>query len=173
MLFRAGLGFEAVQNIIMNIKEIKGIKERIKEDIVQYWPAAAVLAVYTAAVNLAFHNFCPMVILSGLPCPGCGLTRSFLALASGKIEQSLFINPMGIPILGVLIYFFWNRYILGRKARYMTLLMGACVILLLILYFWRMHIFFPDRVPYVYTENNILARTNAFYEQILHDLGIL
>ncbi|MCH5249496.1 MAG: DUF2752 domain-containing protein [Lachnospiraceae bacterium] len=146
---------------------------RILADIKEYWPAALVLLVYTAAVNLIFHNFCPMVIVSGLPCPGCGLTRSIVYLITGRLSQSLYINPMGIPIACILIYFFWNRYIIGRKAKGMTVLITCVTILLLVIYIYRMFMLFPNRVPYVYTENNILSRYFPFYEQILHGFGIL
>lgn len=153
--------------------DVKGIFVRIRRDIAEYWPAAAALALYTVVVNLIFHAFCPMVIISGFPCPGCGLTRSFLYLASGRIMQSVQINPMGIPIAGILVYFFWNRYIIGKKAKGMSALMVIAVILLLALYVCRMHSFFPNRMPYVYAEKNILSRNFAFYDKILHDLRIL
>ncbi|MCH5256861.1 MAG: DUF2752 domain-containing protein [Lachnospiraceae bacterium] len=146
---------------------------RIWKDIREYWMAAVVLLVYTIAVNLIFHNFCPMVIVSGLPCPGCGLTRSIVCLISGRLSQSLYINPMGIPIACILIYFFWNRYITGRKAKGMTVLITCVVFMLLVLYICRMYMFFPNRVPYVYTENNILSRYFSIYEQILHGFRIL
>jgi hypothetical protein len=34
----------------------------------------------------------------GISCPGCGLTRSFVALAHGHIQNAFHFNPMG-PIL--------------------------------------------------------------------------
>ena len=152
---------------------MREIGNRIWHDVETYWPAAVVLALYTIMVNLIFHHFCPMVIISGLPCPGCGLTRAFVYLASGRIQQSIYINPMGIPIAGILIYFFWNRYILGREAKWMTCLISIAVVMLLILYFWRMYVIFPDRVPYIYTEGNVLSQFFVFYEEILPETGIL
>ena len=143
------------------------------EDIREYRAAAVTLFVYVILVNLLFHNFCPMVIVTGLPCPGCGLTRSIVYLLSGKIVQSVNINPMGIPIACIIIYFFFNRYILGKKAKGMTVLITGVIIMLLLLYLWRMHIYFPNRAPYVYEKDNVLSRYFVFYEQILHEIGIL
>ena len=152
---------------------MKNIGKRIWQDIREYWVVAITLAVCFVVVNLIFHTFCPMVIISGLPCPGCGLTRSIRYLLSGNIGQSLYINPMGIPIVCIMIYFFFNRYILGRKAKGMTLLIACVIFMLLVQYVWRMYVFFPNRVPYVYTEKNILSQNLSFYEQMLHDLKIL
>lgn len=152
---------------------MRKIVDRIRQDIKNLWPVAAVVAVYTVLVNLIFHAFCPMLIVTGLPCPGCGMTRSLFFLATGRVGQSLWIHPMGVPITVLIFYFLWNRYVLGRNAKGMKVLVIAAIVLLVILYIWRMRLYFPDRIPYVYEEDNILAKTLPFYEQILHALGIL
>jgi len=152
---------------------MKKAGRRICQDIKNLWPAAVAVVIYTVMVKLIFHAFCPMVIVTGLPCPGCGMTRSLFFLATGKIGRSFWIHPMGIPIACLIFYFLWNRYVLGRNAKGMKGSIIAAIILLVVLYFWRMHLYFPDRIPYVYREDNILAKTLPFYEQILHALQIL
>lgn len=42
--------------------------------------------------------FCPLRTLTGIPCPGCGLTRSFLAIAQGNFAEAISYNVLG-PIL--------------------------------------------------------------------------
>jgi hypothetical protein len=39
---------------------------------------------------------CPFRRLTGLPCPGCGLTRSWVYLAHGWWRESLAAHPFGI-----------------------------------------------------------------------------
>lgn len=152
---------------------MRKIVDRIRQDIKNLWSVAVAVAIYAVLVNLIFHAFCPMVIVTGLPCPGCGMTRSLFFLATGRVGQSLWIHPMGVPIAALVFYFLWNRYVLGRNAKGMKVLVIAAIVLLVILYIWRMRLYFPDRIPYVYEEDNILAKTLPFYEQILHALGIL
>ena len=41
---------------------------------------------------------CTFLALTGLPCPGCGLTRSVLALAHGHVADSVRWHPFG-PLL--------------------------------------------------------------------------
>ncbi len=36
--------------------------------------------------------------LTGLPCPACGLTRSFVWLLHGELSRSLQLNPFGVVI---------------------------------------------------------------------------
>lgn len=41
---------------------------------------------------------CLILSFTGIPCPSCGLTRSFTALAQGKFILSLQKHPFGLPL---------------------------------------------------------------------------
>jgi len=43
-------------------------------------------------------SICFFHTLTNLPCPGCGLTRSFVWLLHGDVVRSLAFNPFGIAI---------------------------------------------------------------------------
>ncbi len=45
-------------------------------------------------------DICVFKNLTNLPCPGCGLTRSFIYLAHGDLYDSLRMNPFGIILFG-------------------------------------------------------------------------
>lgn len=48
---------------------------------------------------------CPFYLLTGLYCPGCGITRMFKALLEGNIYQAFRYNPLVfIYIMGYLLY---------------------------------------------------------------------
>ena len=49
-----------------------------------------------------FKNF------TGLPCPGCGLTHSFCALAKGDIAEAFAFNLLGPPLFFMLVLL-WLR----------------------------------------------------------------
>lgn len=42
--------------------------------------------------------FCPFRFLVGMPCPGCGLTRSFCALSQGNVSDAFMFHVFG-PLL--------------------------------------------------------------------------
>jgi hypothetical protein len=46
-------------------------------------------------------TFCPFRLVTGLPCPFCGLTHSLLALGGGDIHSSVRFSPLG-PLVAVL-----------------------------------------------------------------------
>ena len=64
----------------------KGLR-LIGKDIHALLPAIAALAVYWTVTHLLFDRFCPMQILLGLPCPGCGMTRALGLVLTGHLAE--------------------------------------------------------------------------------------
>ena len=57
-----------------------------------------------------FHNF------TGLPCPGCGLTRSWVAMAHGHAGEALVWHPLGpLLFLSALGYTLWSGWTALKK----------------------------------------------------------
>lgn len=132
--------------------------KRIAADIREYGVAGAAFVLYAVVSGRLFGAFCPMVILCGLPCPGCGVSRAAVCLLTGRWRQAWQFNPTIFPIGLAAAYFGWNRYFLDRRARGMKEIVIALAALLLIVYGLRMYLYFPHQIPCVYTENNVLAR---------------
>ena len=42
---------------------------------------------------------CPLLALTGVPCPFCGMTRACVAAVHGHLTQSLAFNPAGILVV--------------------------------------------------------------------------
>lgn len=43
--------------------------------------------------------------LTGIPCPGCGMTRAFLAILHGHLQQAIYYNILSIPLFFFGIWF--------------------------------------------------------------------
>lgn len=57
-------------------------------------------------LSLFSIRICPFFYFFHIPCPGCGLTRSFIYLFKGDIIQSLQCNILGIVFVLFAITFF-------------------------------------------------------------------
>ncbi len=74
-----------------------------------FTPSARYLALFSVAASfvLPFQGFgfdiCPLHRFTGLPCPGCGMTRAFVLFSSGDPLAAFGANP------GVLFFYpvFW------------------------------------------------------------------
>ncbi len=63
--------------------------------------AGGMLAIAAAWPSLPLHPplVCPLLSLTGVPCPLCGMTRAVVAAAHGHLASSLSFNPGGIFVL--------------------------------------------------------------------------
>jgi hypothetical protein len=71
---------------------------------------------------------CPFRLATGLPCPGCGLARSWVALAHGDVETAFARHAFG-PLLFVLsvaaVVAVGHRLVRGRRPANLARLAGS------------------------------------------------
>jgi hypothetical protein len=48
---------------------------------------------------------CPSKLVTGVPCPGCGLTRSVTCLAHAELARSWHYHPFGCVVFALAIWF--------------------------------------------------------------------
>jgi len=76
-------------------------------------PAAILTACFVASASpnsvslfgLRIPNTCPFKALTGLDCPGCGITRAMILAVHGRWLDSYFMHLWGIPLL---VFFLWR-----------------------------------------------------------------
>ena len=154
----------------MKMKSLKESVKRLLKDVKAYGLAAVVFLGYYIIVHLMRASFCPMIHLTGLPCAGCGLTRAFLFIATGQWERAAYINPMAFLVILFALYCAYFRYYKGTKIKGFSVMFVLLISIVLIFYAVRMYLFFPDRVPYVYTRDNVFAGRIPGYEDAVYRL---
>ena len=72
--------------------------------------ASVLLPLPAASTGQIAHlpSVCLFYTLTGLPCPGCGLTRSFVCISHGHLRDSLHWHPLGLVVYGVFLLL-WLR----------------------------------------------------------------
>lgn len=82
--------------------------------------AAGAMAALTAAGHspLPAGSFCWSRILLDRDCPGCGLSRSFIAMALGDLSRAFQLNPIGPLLFAILILIFVTRVAKWRGLRW-------------------------------------------------------
>ena len=66
---------------------------------------ASVLLPLPASNGRIFNmpSICPFYEMTGLPCPGCGLTRAFVCLGHGRWAEALHWHPIGWLVYGIFL----------------------------------------------------------------------
>ncbi len=147
--------------------KIKAIADRLMSDIKEYGWAAVVFIGYYVLVHMLRTAFCPMLHMTGIPCAGCGLTRAFLYILQGDFVRAAYINPMAYVIIVFIIYCGFWRYVKGTKIKGFSVCFGILIGIMLLFYLGRMYLYFPDRVPYTYWQDNVLAKRLQGYEEFI------
>jgi hypothetical protein len=103
--------------------------------------AGAALLVHHPGGLAFFPHVCLVQVLCGIPCPGCGVTRSALAFLAGDVGRAWTLNPAG-PVLCAALAFqvplravalrgaCWSRYVVSTS-RAMTI-----VVLIVLIATW-------------------------------------
>ena len=65
--------------------------------------------------SLPHLPLCQFKHLTGLPCPGCGLTRAFSAISHGQLKTAWQLNPFSFPLYALAVCFVF--FPLGERLR--------------------------------------------------------
>jgi hypothetical protein len=79
--------------------------------------AVAFVLTYFNPVTAGFFPVCPLYAMTGINCPGCGLTRGFHALFQGDILTALHFNAL-LPFYAFLgAYILISTFLLAVRGR--------------------------------------------------------
>jgi hypothetical protein len=56
---------------------------------------------------------CPIRATTGVPCPGCGLTRATMALLSGDLAEALHWHPLVFVLAPILVFTIGRAMLIG------------------------------------------------------------
>jgi len=108
---------------------------------------------------------CMLRTITGMPCPGCGLTRATLALFRLDAAEAFRDNPMVFlvwPSALLLVPLIVLKKISIKKCTPFFILFGVCMILA---YIVRMILYFPNMEPMTYDYDSMLGRVILLVRQ--------
>lgn len=121
------------------------------------WAIMLVVA-YFVFLKKVLRSLCPMVLLTGFPCPGCGLTRAGFKVLGFDFAGAWGIHPFIFAIILLILVFAAERYV--YKSREMNASKWCAIVIIagmIAFYGWRMYTQFPDVPPMTYYRRNLMA----------------
>ena len=135
---------------------------RILKDIKNNWIGLTAVAVCLILFSLIFHNVCPLRIILGLPCPGCGLTRAGFLVLTVHFFKAWQMHPFIYTWIAFALYIGYNRYVRGKSGKYDMQLMLVLIFAMLVFYIYRMVVYFPRVEPMTMDQNAIIYQILNF-----------
>lgn len=126
------------------------------DDIKKEKWAVLAIAAYFIIMKRLMYSICPMVTITGFPCPACGLSRAGFSLLKGKFALAFEIHPFIYPIAFLVILFIVYRYILMKDIQILKKYLIVLIVGMIIFYVYRMIRYFPGESPMSYYRHNYI-----------------
>lgn len=94
---------------------------------------------------------CTVRLTTGLPCPGCGMTRAYLALIQGDFAGAFFWHPLFWMVIPLFLLAAWKKGKIFRSEKANHIFWYVLAGVFIIVYIVRMVLYFPDTPPMDYT----------------------
>lgn len=124
------------------MERIRTVWDRFVSDVRAYWRAFLAVAVVVAALQLIFHDVCPVKIILDKPCPGCGLTHGCIYVLTLRWGRAWQANPASFVWVPAIAFWLLSRYLTGRESRVANGAIVAAALVTLV----RYAIIFPQIV---------------------------
>lgn len=109
--------------------------------------------------NIHTISLCAFRNVTGLPCPGCGITRSYLSMFNGKIKEAFLYHPLFIlPFAIAIIWMFKNRILFFKKIYENKYLSIIILTIIVCVYIIRFILLFPNEEPFTYNYSSIFSK---------------
>lgn len=107
-------------------------------DIKEGFKTILAITILLLIVQLIFHTICPVAILFGIPCPGCGLTRALFSLITFHFKEAANYNLTIYLWVPFAIYLMIMRYIVQKKPAATTAITIVVSLLTIAYYIYRL-----------------------------------
>lgn len=139
-------------------KRIKKAFELLWKDVWTLRYVILVFIVYFYIGRNFLYSMCPTVVLTGFPCPGCGMTRAVFAVLRGNFALAWQLHPFVYVLGGYVVVFAFRRYIMQKEVKSMVKYLIMIALAMIGYYIYRMVMYFPGDAPMSYYYGSILYR---------------
>ncbi len=152
----------------MKLNDFATIKISIYNDLKKYTLPALFALLGLTILQIVFKRICPISIITGYPCPGCGITRACFFFLTFQWNLAFSYNPTIFLWLFVIAWGIFLRYFIKDNAfknNHKKIFIRTVTIVGIIsitVYIVRMNILYPNVPPMTYNTFNVLHLLHKF-----------
>ena len=150
---------------------IKFNKKLFKNDSAIYIILLVIMAVLVFVPGTIIRTTCPVRLVTGLPCPGCGISRACALALHGEFHKSFIMHPFLVPTILLFVLFIFFKYFLvegetrDRCLKVLYIVVYITAFLMIVFYVYRMITVFPHREPMLYDKKSLIPRIIEFFKK--------
>ena len=156
-----------MKNVLSKTKRVVNL---VLSDIWNIKWAFICICLWIEFMKFIFGAMCPLVIITGLPCPGCGMTRAMFSVFKFDFEAASSYNLCIFLWIGLALWWAFFRYIKEKTAPGIKLILGVVIFITIIYYIIRMKNSFPGVSPMTYKYSNVLSNHLPFYNKLIRKI---
>ena len=104
---------------------------------------------------------CPILALIGIPCPGCGLTRAWLAALGGRFAEAFAFHPL-FPLLPPYLLYMLEHHIFGFPGNKKLTIALTVTMTILLIGVWILRVALNDPVVAFHPEEGVIGKIVPF-----------
>jgi hypothetical protein len=123
-----------------------------RKKVIQKLVLLATLALYLTLTSLTIG--CPIKFLTGISCPGCGMSRALFCALKGSIREAFYYHPL-LPTAPLLVAYMMFDNSLKRRTSHAVAL--SFIVLYISVYIVRI-IFFANDIVSIDLSNGLIVK---------------
>ena len=132
---------------------------RVIQDLESARWAIIFIIAYFVVLRKVLYTICPMMLVTGYPCPACGMTRAGVLFLQFKFKEAFEIQPFIFWFVFCAAIFCMYRYVLLRKCpEWLKWVTCVGLVGMIVFYIYRMVVYFPGDAPMTYYSGNMINR---------------
>lgn len=137
---------------------LKNAVKLLWKDIKNLKTPLIISVIFLGFMELVLHNGCLFVVLTGFPCPACGLTRAGVHVVKGEWAWACKLNFMIFPIIILSLAAIVYRYFLQKSLKSLRKYLIVIILAMIVYYIYRMITQFPGEPPMTYYYSNFILK---------------
>lgn len=112
----------------------------IRKDLYNIRFAIVSVLIYCLFMQIIFGTVCPFKALTGIDCPGCGLTHATIYFLTGKVKLAFNCNPTFVLWWMCIILFCFDRYVYKLKIKVFPVMFSVVGVITIFWYFIKIFV---------------------------------
>lgn len=138
---------------------VSGVNDERRRNVWNRLKVSGLIFLFYLILNI-FHAGCPIKFITGVSCPGCGMTRAVLSALRLDFHMAFYYHPLFLLAPVMFVLFIFQDYV---KPRISKVIWGIIILLFTITYLFRLFFVQNDVVSIDFNGGLVVKLLNQLF----------